>query len=160
MAVGKEIRGKIKSIENTRKITKAMEMVAASKMRRAQERMRAARPFSDKVRNITANLARAPLATPPAAAGRLRGVRRTLWRRLGETLHSHDRETAAALDELFQHPLQRDAENRLRRAVRNGSTDDDLTTLIGALHRDERLVVASRTGKDPIRLVSSMGVTA
>ncbi|GAB4350728.1 MAG: F0F1 ATP synthase subunit gamma [Immundisolibacter sp.] len=59
MAVGKEIRGKIKSIENTRKITKAMEMVAASKMRRAQERMRAARPYSDKVRNITANLARA-----------------------------------------------------------------------------------------------------
>jgi superfamily II DNA or RNA helicase len=106
------------------------------------------------------NLVRGPLATPTAAAGRLRGVRRTLWRRLGETLHSHDRETAAALDELFQHPLQRDAENRLRRAVRNGSTDDDLTTLIGALHRDERLVVASRTGKDPIRLVSSMGVTA
>ena len=59
MAVGKEIRGKIKSIENTRKITKAMEMVAASKMRRAQERMRAARPYSDKVRNIVANLARA-----------------------------------------------------------------------------------------------------
>ncbi len=59
MAIGKEIRGKIKSVENTRKITKAMEMVAASKMRKAQERMRAARPYSDKVRNITANLARA-----------------------------------------------------------------------------------------------------
>jgi F-type H+-transporting ATPase subunit gamma len=44
MAVGKEIRGKIKSVENTKKITKAMEMVAASKMRKAQERMRAARP--------------------------------------------------------------------------------------------------------------------
>ncbi|MGK2942732.1 MAG: F0F1 ATP synthase subunit gamma [Immundisolibacter sp.] len=59
MAIGKEIRGKIKSIENTRKITKAMEMVAASKMRKAQERMRAARPYSDKVRNITAHLAEA-----------------------------------------------------------------------------------------------------
>jgi F-type H+-transporting ATPase subunit gamma len=59
MAVGKEIRGKIKSVENTRKITKAMEMVAASKMRKAQERMRAARPYSDKIRNITANLAQA-----------------------------------------------------------------------------------------------------
>ena len=59
MAVGKEIRGKIKSVENTKKITKAMEMVAASKMRKAQERMRAARPYADKVRNITANLARA-----------------------------------------------------------------------------------------------------
>lgn len=61
MAVGKEIRGKIKSVENTKKITKAMEMVAASKMRKAQERMRHARPYSDKIRNITANLS---LANP------------------------------------------------------------------------------------------------
>lgn len=59
MAVGKEIRGKIKSVENTKKITKAMEMVAASKMRKAQERMRHARPYSDKIRNITANLSQA-----------------------------------------------------------------------------------------------------
>jgi F-type H+-transporting ATPase subunit gamma len=59
MAAGKEIRGKIKSVENTRKITKAMEMVAASKMRKAQERMRQARPYSDKVRNIAANLGKA-----------------------------------------------------------------------------------------------------
>ena len=59
MAVGKEIRGKIKSFENTKKITKAMEMVSASKMRKAQERMRAARPYAEKIRNITANLSRA-----------------------------------------------------------------------------------------------------
>ena len=59
MAAGKEIRGKIKSVENTKKITKAMEMVAASKMRKAQERMRAARPYSDKIRNIAANLGKA-----------------------------------------------------------------------------------------------------
>ena len=59
MAVGKEIRGKIKSVEGTRKITKAMEMVSASKMRKAQERMRHARPYSDKVRNIAANLSQA-----------------------------------------------------------------------------------------------------
>ena len=59
MAVGKEIRGKIKSVENTKKITKAMEMVAASKMRKAQDRMRAARPYSEKIRTITANLAQA-----------------------------------------------------------------------------------------------------
>ena len=59
MAAGKEIRGKIKSVENTKKITKAMEMVAASKMRKAQDRMRAARPYSDKIRNITANLSKA-----------------------------------------------------------------------------------------------------
>jgi F-type H+-transporting ATPase subunit gamma len=57
MAVGKEIRLKIKSFENTKKITKAMELVSASKMRKAQDRMRAGRPYSDKVRNIIANLA-------------------------------------------------------------------------------------------------------
>ena len=59
MAVGKEIRGKIKSVENTKKITKAMEMVAASKMRKAQERMRAARPYSEKIRSLAANLSQA-----------------------------------------------------------------------------------------------------
>jgi len=59
MAAGKEIRGKIKSVENTKKITKAMEMVAASKMRKAQDRMRAARPYADKVRNVAANLGKA-----------------------------------------------------------------------------------------------------
>ncbi|MGG7605326.1 F0F1 ATP synthase subunit gamma [Massilia sp. BKSP1R2A-1] len=69
MAVGKEIRGKIKSVENTKKITKAMEMVAASKMRKAQDRMRAARPYSEKVRTITANLAGAnPEYTHPFMA--------------------------------------------------------------------------------------------
>ena len=59
MAAGKEIRGKIKSVENTKKITKAMEMVAASKMRKAQDRMRMARPYADKVRQIAGNLSRA-----------------------------------------------------------------------------------------------------
>jgi F-type H+-transporting ATPase subunit gamma len=69
MASGKEIRGKIKSVENTKKITKAMEMVAASKMRKAQERMRAARPYSDKIRNIAANMAAAnPEYTHPFLA--------------------------------------------------------------------------------------------
>jgi F-type H+-transporting ATPase subunit gamma len=59
MAGGKEIRTKIKSVQNTRKITKAMEMVAASKMRKAQDRMRAARPYSEKIRNLAAHLAAA-----------------------------------------------------------------------------------------------------
>jgi F-type H+-transporting ATPase subunit gamma len=59
MAAGKEIRGKIKSVENTKKITKAMEMVAASKMRKAQDRMRSARPYAEKVRQIAGNLSRA-----------------------------------------------------------------------------------------------------
>jgi len=59
MAGSKEIRNKIKSVQNTRKITKAMEMVAASKMRQAQERMRATRPYVDKIRNIAANISNA-----------------------------------------------------------------------------------------------------
>jgi F-type H+-transporting ATPase subunit gamma len=56
MAGSKEIRTKIKSVENTRKITKAMEMVAASKMRKAQDRMRASRPYAEKIRNVAAHL--------------------------------------------------------------------------------------------------------
>ncbi|HEY0957211.1 MAG TPA: F0F1 ATP synthase subunit gamma [Roseateles sp.] len=59
MASSKEIRGKIKSVENTKKITKAMEMVAASKMRKAQDRMRAARPYAEKVGQIAAALGEA-----------------------------------------------------------------------------------------------------
>jgi len=59
MAGSKEIRTKIKSVENTRKITKAMEMVAAAKMRKAQERMRAARPYGEKIRSVAANLSHA-----------------------------------------------------------------------------------------------------
>ena len=59
MAGSKEIRTKIKSVENTRKITKAMEMVAASKMRKAQERMRAARPYAEKIRNVAAHMSHA-----------------------------------------------------------------------------------------------------
>ena len=59
MAGAKEIRTKIKSIQNTQKITKAMEMVAASKMRKAQDRMNAARPYAQKIRNVVAHLAHA-----------------------------------------------------------------------------------------------------
>ncbi|MCZ7601011.1 MAG: F0F1 ATP synthase subunit gamma [Gammaproteobacteria bacterium] len=59
MAGAKEIRTKIRSIRNTQKITKAMEMVAASKMRKAQDRMNAARPYADKIRNVIAHLAQA-----------------------------------------------------------------------------------------------------
>jgi len=57
MAAGKEIRTKIKSVENTRKITKAMEMVAASKMRKAQDRMKAARPYAEKIARVATHLA-------------------------------------------------------------------------------------------------------
>ena len=59
MPGSKEIRNQIKSVENTRKITKAMEMDAASKMRKAQDRMRAARPYSEKIRNVAAHMSHA-----------------------------------------------------------------------------------------------------
>ncbi len=59
MAVGREIRGKIKSVKNTQKITRAMEMVAASKMRKAQDRMNSARPYADKMRKVIGHIAQA-----------------------------------------------------------------------------------------------------
>ena len=77
MAGIKEIRTKIKSVQNTSKITKAMEMVAASKMRKAQDRMRAARPYADKVRNIAAHMSQAnPDYSHPylAAQNEIKGV--------------------------------------------------------------------------------------
>ena len=71
MAGAKEIRSKIKSIQGTQKITKAMEMVAASKMRKAQERMRASRPYAEKIRNVLAHLAQAhPEYRLPYLSGR------------------------------------------------------------------------------------------
>lgn len=59
MAGSKEIRTKIKSVENTRKITRAMEMVAAAKMRKSQQRMRAARPYAERIRQVAAHLSHA-----------------------------------------------------------------------------------------------------
>ena len=61
MAVGREIRDKISSVKSTQKITKAMEMVAASKMRKAQDRMQAARPYAQKIRSVVAHIAKANL---------------------------------------------------------------------------------------------------
>ena len=57
MAVGKEIRSKIKSVQSTQKITRAMQMVATSKMRKTQERMRSARPYAEKIREVMAHVA-------------------------------------------------------------------------------------------------------
>lgn len=71
MASGKEIRGKIASVKNTQKITRAMEMVAASKMRKAQDRMRASRPYAEKIRNVIHHLAQAhPEYQHPYLVGR------------------------------------------------------------------------------------------
>ena len=59
MAVGKEIRTKITSVKNTQKITRAMEMVAASKLRKTQDRMTAARPYAEGIRRVIGNLSQA-----------------------------------------------------------------------------------------------------
>ncbi|MCW5617666.1 MAG: F0F1 ATP synthase subunit gamma [Nitrosomonas sp.] len=59
MAGSREIRNKIKSVKNTQKITRAMEMVAASKMRKAQDRMKKARPYGEKIRNVAAHMSKA-----------------------------------------------------------------------------------------------------
>lgn len=107
---------------------------------------------------LLAGLVRGPLAAPQGVAGRLRGVRRAIWMRLGETLANHDASTSAALDALYQHPLTADAERRLRRAVRHGIEDEALAERIATLHRDGQLVLQSIAGQDPIRIVSSMGV--
>ena len=57
MSAGKEIRSKIKSVQNTQKITRAMQMVATSKMRKTQEKMKSARPYAENIRRVMANLA-------------------------------------------------------------------------------------------------------
>ena len=75
MAGAKEIRTKIASIKNTQKITKAMEMVAASKMRKAQERMLATRPYADKIQTVVAHLSHAHPGIPPSLPGRARAKR-------------------------------------------------------------------------------------
>jgi F-type H+-transporting ATPase subunit gamma len=65
MSSGKEIRSKIKSVQNTRKITRAMEMVAASKMRKAQERMRASAPYAKHIKHALGRLVGSHLENPP-----------------------------------------------------------------------------------------------
>jgi F-type H+-transporting ATPase subunit gamma len=93
MPGSKEIRNKIKSVQNTRKITKAMEMVAASKMRRAQERMRAGRPYVEKVRAICANLSH---ATPEFVHPYM--VKRNEARRIGLIVVTSDKGLCGGLN--------------------------------------------------------------
>ena len=89
----KEIRVKIKSVQNTRKITKAMEMVAASKMRKAQERMRHARPYAEKIRNVAAHISHAnPEYKHPAL------VDRDTVKRLGIIVVTTDKGLCGALN--------------------------------------------------------------
>ncbi len=103
MAVGKEIRTKIGSVKNTQKITKAMEMVAASKMRKAQDRMRAARPYADKIRNVMHHLG---AANPEYKHPYL--IQREQIKRVGLIVVSTDRGLCGGLNSnLFRELLKR-----------------------------------------------------
>ena len=103
MAVGKEIRVKINSIKSTRKITRAMEMVAASKMRKAQDRMFSARPYADKIRNVVAHLG---LANPEYRHPCL--LKRDEVKRVGLVIVSTDRGLCGGLNSnLFREVLRR-----------------------------------------------------
>ena len=105
MAVGKEIRGKIKSVENTRKITKAMEMVAASKMRKAQDRMRTARPYSDRIAAITSSLSK---ANPEYRSPYMRDLVLARRQRNAAISLRH-----ALMGERVPHPIELDAQDDL-----------------------------------------------
>jgi F-type H+-transporting ATPase subunit gamma len=113
MSGSREIRNKIKSVQNTRKITKAMEMVAASKMRKAQERMRQARPYGEKVRNVAAHLA---LANPEYRHPFL--VRRETVRNAGMILVTTDKGLAGGMNT----NVLRLATNQMREIERSGAT--------------------------------------
>jgi len=103
MAAAKEIRSKISSVKNTQKITKAMEMVAASKMRKAQDRMFAARPYADKIRNVVAHLG---LANPEYRHPFL--LPRDEVKRIGLIIVSTDRGLCGGLNSnLFRDVLRR-----------------------------------------------------
>lgn len=107
---------------------------------------------------LVSELVRGPLANPAVAAGRLRGVRRQIWKRLGESLFDFGADASAALDLLYQHPLTNEADRRLRNAIRNGATDEELANRLTALAREDKLVIERRSGNDSIRIVSTMGV--
>ena len=93
MSGAKEIRGKIKSIKNTQKITKAMEMVAASKMRKAQERMASSRPYAERIQHVIGHLAQAnPDFQHPLLVGRKE------IRRVGYLIISTDRGLCGGLN--------------------------------------------------------------
>ncbi|MDX9699090.1 MAG: F0F1 ATP synthase subunit gamma [Rhodocyclaceae bacterium] len=115
MASGKEIRTKIKSVQNTRKITKAMEMVAASKMRKAQDRMRSARPYAEKIRRLAANLSQANVTDYKHPFL----VRKDQVRRVGLILVTTDKGLCGGLNT----NIQRIAMNAMKDWESNGVTD-------------------------------------
>ena len=110
MAGGKEILSQIKSISNTKKITKAMEMVAASKMRRAQDRMKASRPYAEKMRQVVGHVANGHLEYKHPYT-----QERETVKRVGYIIMSSDRGLCGGLNvNLFKQALRSIAEWKSR----------------------------------------------
>src|SRR6476659_1588361 len=123
----KEIRMKIRSVQNTRKITKAMEMVAASKMRKAQERMRHARPYGEKIRNVAAHISHAnPEYRHPFL------VDRDSVKRVGIIVITNDKGLCGALGNKGFGFMQRLGANIVSHAVQLGDRPQ-MDKLIGAV---------------------------
>ena len=100
-------------------------------------------------------LVRGPLKKPQASAGRLRGVRSRVWKLLNGTFSDGDPDVRSALDALYQRPLQQEADQRLKVALRNANPDE-IASLLKALNEQGRLVIPESL-QDPIRIVCSMG---
>ncbi|MCX7163156.1 MAG: ATP synthase F1 subunit gamma [Rhodocyclales bacterium] len=148
MAGSQEIRTKIKSVQNTRKITKAMEMVAASKMRKAQERMRAARPYSEKIRRLAANLSQANVTEyRHAFLGRAKAV---VVKRVGLIVVTTDKGLCGGLNT----NLLRQAMNTMRQWEGDGATDIRVTCI-----GNKGLGFMQRLGANVISHVTHLGDT-
>jgi len=144
MSGAKEIRGKIKSIKNTQKITKAMEMVAASKMRKAQDRMAASRPYADRIQHVIGHLAQ---ANPDFQHPLL--VERKEIRRVGYLVVSTDRGLCGGLNNnLFKQALAHMME------MKSAGAEIDLS-LIGA----KSITFFRRFGARIVSQVSHLGDT-
>lgn len=165
----KEIRAKIKSVQNTRKITKAMEMVAASKMRKAQDRMLAARPYGERIRNIVARLASAStsfehpylrsvgndaakiglimVTTDKGLAGPLNtNIQRAVWNKIKDWKANGAEVTATAIGNKGLGFLQRSGVEVLSQVVQLGDRPN-MERLIGAIDAQLELYAEGKLDK-------------
>lgn len=165
----KEIRAKIKSVQNTRKITKAMEMVAASKMRKAQDRMLAARPYGERIRNIVARLASAStsfehpylrsvgndaakiglimVTTDKGLAGPLNtNIQRAVWNKIKDWKANGAEITATAIGNKGLGFLQRSGVEVLSQVVQLGDRPN-MERLVGAINAQLELYAEGKLDK-------------
>ena len=176
----KEIRAKIKSVQNTRKITKAMEMVAASKMRKAQDRMLAARPYGERIRNIVARLASAStsfehpylrsvgndaakiglimVTTDKGLAGPLNtNIQRAVWNKIKDWKANGAEVTATAIGNKGLGFLQRSGVEVLSQVIQLGDRPN-MERLIGAI--DTQLELYAQGKLDKVYLAYSRFLNA